>query len=50
MDIGLWTDSVADVGRCLRERDIENPKSAAHARCVQLVALLERVFVLKACF
>lgn len=47
VDIGLWTDTVADVARCLRSANIEDARSAAHLRCVQLVALLERVFILK---
>jgi hypothetical protein len=47
VDIGLWTDAVTDMARCLRQPDVDDPWSAAHLRCVQLVALVERVFILK---
>ena len=47
MDIGLWTDAVADMARCLEQPDVDDPQSTAHQRCVQLVALVERVFILK---
>jgi hypothetical protein len=47
VDIGLWTDTVADIAKCLKQPDVDDPRSAAHLRCVQLVALLERVFILK---
>jgi hypothetical protein len=47
VDIGLWTDAVADMAKCLEQPDVDDPQSAAHLRCVQLVALVERVFILK---
>lgn len=47
VDIGLWTDTVADLACCLRKPDIEDVRSASYSRCAQLVTLLEQVFVLK---
>jgi hypothetical protein len=47
VDIGLWTDTVTEMARCLKQPNVDDPRSTVHLRCVQLVALLERVFILK---